>query len=60
MELKAKMKPWGCKQDIMTLLVTLFSICKVGKIVFKTFNLPLTSQIKWNLNTTYKLFLVTN
>jgi hypothetical protein len=40
---------FGCKQDILTLLLILFSTCKVEKIVFKAFNLFLTSQINWNL-----------
>jgi hypothetical protein len=43
------MKSWGGKQDILTLLVTLLFTCKIEKTVFKTSNLPLASQIKWNL-----------
>jgi len=50
LELKAKMKPRGATQDILTLFVTLFLTFFIKK--FKTLNLPLASQIKWNLSLT--------
>jgi hypothetical protein len=43
---KSKNETMGCEQYILTLLVTLFSTCKVKIIIFKKCNLLLTSQIK--------------
>jgi hypothetical protein len=45
---KAWMNAYGCKQDILYILVIFFSTWKHKKIVFQTSNLPFTFQNKWN------------
>jgi hypothetical protein len=50
-----------CKQDILTLFVTLFSTCKVENIIFKKFNLPLTFKSNGTFrfcHCTYNLSLI--
>jgi hypothetical protein len=46
---ESKNETMGCKEDILTLLVTLFFNCKVLKIFFEILNLLLSFEIKWNL-----------